>query len=140
MAQGETSALIANEIRDSAKRLHLFDSFQGLSAPTQKDDLKDDIFGLGTMEAYQGTMAFQKKMVISRLEDIGFPAERYSIHEGFFEKNLDLKNDLPKKVSFAYVDFDLYLPTKVALEFLKQRTGQGSVVIVDDYGFFFNRS
>jgi len=136
VAQGETSALIANEIRDGAKRLHLFDSFQGLSTPTKEDTLKDDIFELGTMEAYRGTMAFHKKLVISRLEEIGFPAERYSIHEGFIEKTLDSNNDLPEKVSFAYVDLDLFAPTKIALEFLNPRTEMGAVILVDDHGFF----
>jgi hypothetical protein len=44
VAQGETSALIANEIMAGGKKLHLFDSFQGLSDPTLEDTLKDDIF------------------------------------------------------------------------------------------------
>ena len=44
VAQGETSALIANEIADSNKILHLFDSFEGLPRPSEKDQLRDDIF------------------------------------------------------------------------------------------------
>jgi len=44
VAQGETSALIANEIAlSSDKLLHLFDSFEGLPKPTERDILKDDI-------------------------------------------------------------------------------------------------
>ncbi len=57
VAEGATSALIANEILLSGnKLLHLFDSFEGLPKPSQKDRLKDDILSLGSMEAYAGTM------------------------------------------------------------------------------------
>src|SRR5450755_2563393 len=39
IAQGATSALLANEIRDTDKLLWLFDSFEGLPTPTEKDSL-----------------------------------------------------------------------------------------------------
>ena len=59
VAQGATSALLANEIRDTDKLLWLFDSFAGLPKPTEKDTLIHDIFGLGTIESTQGTMAYE---------------------------------------------------------------------------------
>ena len=46
VAQGATSALLANEIRDTRKTLWLFDSFQGLPKPDKNDVLIDDIFNL----------------------------------------------------------------------------------------------
>ena len=58
VAQGTTSALMSNEIKGLKERnLWLFDSFEGLPMPTEKDQLKDDIFSLGSIEAYKGTMA-----------------------------------------------------------------------------------
>ena len=57
VAQGATSALIANEIRGTEKDLWLFDSFEGLPKPTDHDILIDDIFNLGSIDRYQGTMA-----------------------------------------------------------------------------------
>lgn len=136
VAQGETSALIANEIHQSNKVLHLFDSFEGLPKPTDKDQLKDDIFGLGSMEAYAGTMACPEDMVCSRLKSISFPPERFVIHKGFIDSVLLNDSNLPKLVSFAYVDFDFYEPLKLALEFLHRTTSVGSIVIVDDYDYF----
>src|ERR1035437_2432520 len=67
VAQGCTSALIANEIRDETTVLHLFDSFQGLPAPSERDELKDDIFKLGSMAAYQGQMAVGQEHVEAQL-------------------------------------------------------------------------
>jgi hypothetical protein len=65
VAQGETSALIANELAGMAEKvLHLFDSFEGLPKPSAKDELKDDITALGSMDAYTGTMACPERMAV----------------------------------------------------------------------------
>ena len=137
VAQGETSALIANEIAQSTtKTLHLFDSFEGLPKPTEKDELKDDIFSLGSMDAYAGTMSCPEDMVRARLEAISFPPQRYVIHKGFIEQLIHSDKNLPKAVCFAYVDFDFYEPIKIALEFLHTVTPSGAIIIVDDYNFF----
>jgi len=136
VAQGLTSALIANEIVKSNKVLHLFDSFEGLPKPSNKDELKDDIFSLGKIEAYKGTMACPENMVISNLKDISFDENRYEIHKGFIEELIHYDKNLPKKVSFAYLDFDFYEPIKIVLNFLDTVTEKGSIIMVDDYDFF----
>ena len=136
VAQGETSALIANEIVRSNKTLHLFDSFQGLPKPSEKDKLKDDIFSLGRMEAYTGTMSCPEEMVRARLAAISFPESRFAIHKGFFEQLLQTDRNFPKKVCFAYVDFDLYEPIKLALDFLHRVSADGAIIVVDDYDWF----
>ena len=56
VAGGFKSRLLADEIIESNRELWLFDSFAGLPKPTGEDRLMDDIFGLGSMEAYAGTM------------------------------------------------------------------------------------
>lgn len=135
IAQGATSALIANEIRETNKELWLFDSFEGLPKPTDRDILIDDIFNLGSIDKYQGTMACGQEQVIGRLSSIGFPRQRVKLVPGFIEETARNK-DLPEKVCFAYVDFDFYEPIKIALQLLDPRLPVGGVVIVDDYGFF----
>jgi O-methyltransferase len=136
VAQGETSALIANEIRKSNKIFHLFDSFEGLPKPTVKDKLKDDIFKLGSMEAYEGTMNCNERLVTQRLKDISFDSKRYVIHKGFIEKIIHEDRLLPEKVSFAYIDFDFYEPILVTLNYLHEIIPNGGIFIVDDYNFF----
>lgn len=136
VAQGETSALIANEIRSGSKALHLFDSFEGLPKPSEEDQLKDDIFSLGSMEAYTGSMSCPEEMVRARLSTISFPPKRYVIHKGFIDQVLKHDSNVPKEVSFAYLDFDLFEPTKLTLEFLHRTTSTSAVIIVDDYDFF----
>ncbi len=135
VAQGATSALIANEIKNPNKNLWLFDSFEGLPAPTEKDSLINDIFNLGSMAAYKGKMACPMDMVKSRLSDINFPSERTKLIPGFIEKTI-FNPDLPKKVCFAYIDFDFYEPILIALQYLDHVLQPGGIVIVDDYNFF----
>jgi hypothetical protein len=135
VAQGATSALLASEIAESSRRLWLFDSFEGLPKPTSQDVLINDIFNLGSMEAYQGQMAVPQTEVIRRLREIRFPDDRVNLVKGFIEETID-KPDLPREVCFAYVDFDFYRPIQVALGFLDRAVPVGGHVIVDDYGWF----
>lgn len=131
---GTTSALIANEMRDTDKNLWLFDSFQGLSKPTKEDVLIDDVLQLGSMEKYEGAMSHPEATVRAQVEAIGFPKERLRVVPGFVEESLG-RGRGPDRVAFAYVDMDLYSPIKCALEHLDGVLSTGGIVMVDDYGF-----
>jgi len=136
VAQGETSTLIANEIVAGDKTLHLFDSFEGLPAPAEHDELKDDIFSRGSMASYAGAMDCPENMVRARLDAISFPTERFVIHKGLVETVLRRDAALPQAVSFAYVDLDFYEPIKAVLGFLDGVVSNRATIIVDDYDFF----
>ncbi|WP_243438758.1 TylF/MycF family methyltransferase [Fundidesulfovibrio soli] len=135
ICQGATSAFMANEIMDTGKSLWLYDSFQGLPKPGEKDELLDDIFGLGHIGKYHGTMRCGREVVEGRLERLGFPAERTRIVPGFLEETLT-PDALPHQVCFAYLDMDFHEPTLLALRALHGRVPEGGVLMVDDYGFF----
>jgi O-methyltransferase len=135
VAQGATSALLAYEIKDTDKKIWLFDSFEGLPEPSEKDILIHDICGLGSMEAYKGEMSCPEDMVRARLADIGFPPDRTRIVPGFLEETIH-NADLPQKVCFAYIDFALYEPTLVALQYLDKVLVQGGIIGIDDYDYF----
>lgn len=88
IAQGATSALLANELRNTGRTLWLYDSFAGLPAPSPQDELKDDIFLLGSISRYQGEMACPRTEVEERLRRIGIPGGQVRIVPGFIEKTL----------------------------------------------------
>jgi O-methyltransferase len=135
VAQGATSALLANEIRHTDKLLWLFDSFEGLPKPTKKDKLIHDIFSLGAIEKYTGTMAYGVDEVLARLRAISYPPGRVKIVPGFIEETIS-RVDLPERVCFAYVDFDFYEPILITLNYLNEHLSKGGSIVVDDYGFF----
>ena len=135
VAQGATSKLIASEIADTDKHFYLFDSFEGLPAPSAEDVLINDIFNLGSMERYRGTMMSPETEVLGKLQSIRFPSHRTHIMKGWVEDTLQ-RPDMPKAVAFAYLDFDFYAPIKDTLEFLDKVMPVGGRIVVDDYGFF----
>jgi O-methyltransferase len=135
VAQGATSALLANEIRETTKQLWLYDSFTGLPKPSSKDQLKDDIFNLGSMEKYEGEMRCDSAEVETRLAQIGFPKERYRVRAGMVNETL-VEGAGPETVCFAYVDFDFYEPIAHALNYLDQHLSAHGRIVVDDYDFF----
>ncbi len=135
VAQGATSALLANEIRATGKHLWLYDSFSGLPKPSPKDQLKDDIFGLGSIDKYEGEMRCDAMEVQMRLAAIGFPAERCHLRAGLVHESLQ-EGTGPAEVCFAYVDFDFYEPIAHALAYLDRHLSPHGRIVVDDYDFF----
>jgi O-methyltransferase len=135
VAQGATSVQIAYMIREGTKHLYLLDSFEGLSKPTEKDKLIDDIFDLGSMAAYAGTMATPMQLPASMISSIGFPPDRVHFIKQMIEGELRDLDKLPAAVSFAYFDMDLYEPTLLSLEWFHTVSRSGAIAIVDDYGF-----
>ena len=117
------------------RKLWLFDSFEGLPAPSKEDKLIYDIFKLGHDGEIQGTMASAEREVLDKLTSINFSAERIKIKKGWMKDAVN-SADLPAQVAFAYVDFDFYDPIKDALEFLDRRMQPGGRIVVDDYGYF----
>jgi len=135
VAQGLTSALLAHHLLKTKKKLWLFDSFEGLSAPTHKDKLINDIYELGDIKKYKGRMSCPSSMVLHELKKIRFPRNRCRLIKGWVSETLAKKMG-PKKVAFALVDVDFHDPTRTILEFLHPRISRGGHIFVDDYGFF----
>jgi O-methyltransferase len=135
VAQGATSALIANEIRGTDRLLWLYDSFAGLPPPSPKDQLKDDIFGLGSIEKYTGEMRCDAAEVGVRLAQINFPSSQVRLRHGWVQDTLR-EGSGPAQVCFAYVDFDFYAPIAHALAYLDRHMPPGGRIVVDDYDFF----
>lgn len=137
VAQGRTSALIASVLLEthSPKNFWLYDSFEGLPKPCLKDILLHDLYGLGSIEAYEGLFSIPEQYVTSELADVGFPPEKTKIVKGWIESQV-LQERLPDQISFAYLDMDFYQSTKDVLGALITRMPPGGQVVVDDYGFF----
>ena len=136
VAQGKTSKLIGYIINNLDKKLFLFDSFKGLPKPTKEDELKDDIFNLKNISNYEGKMSHEEEKVLSELKIVNFDKKKLVVNRGFFfEKNI-VNFDIPKNVSFAYLDFDFYQPTLDALNLLEKIIVKKGIIIVDDYDFF----
>lgn len=123
--QGVTSILMAKlmEIRQSDKKLFLFDSFQGLPEPDRRVD--------ASLRFKKGAWAANRKEVEALLAKNNV-LQRCVIYEGWFSETLqDLEDG--QQFCFAYLDADLYSSTVDCLQHIWKRMGQFSVAVFDDY-------
>jgi hypothetical protein len=110
--------------------LHLIDSFEGLSRPTQ-DDLVDERAEDGTLvraAVAEGSLAAPVEAARQTMRD--FPAA--TLHKGWIPAVFER---LPEtRWAFLHIDVDLYEPTRDCLEYFYPRLVAGGVIICDDYG------
>jgi hypothetical protein len=118
--KGQSAALLCRHICDtgSHRRVHLFDSFQGLSHP----DIRD---GLGWSE-YE--LACELSVVQENLATFDF----VEFHPGWIPTRFADVAEL--EFSLVHIDVDLYEPTKASVEFFYPRVAAGGLMIFDDYG------
>jgi hypothetical protein len=85
-------------------------------------------------------MSVPSKEVTEVLGTLGIPKSAVVIHAGFIEDTLRNSTELPRIVTFAYIDFDFYEGIFAALSFVDEVSIVGTELIVDDYDFFLKRS
>ena len=108
----------------SQKMLWLYDSFEGLPAKTREDNS-------AAGDAFQaGELLVSKREVIEKFKKMGLKLPK--IKKAFFD-DLDIIYDIPEKISYAFLDGDLYQSIKTSLRLITDKMSQGGVIIVHDY-------
>ncbi len=106
------------------KMLWLYDSFEGLPAKTREDNS-------AAGDAFQaGELLVTKREVIEKFKKMGLKLPK--IKKAFFD-DLDIIYDIPEKISYAFLDGDLYQSIKTSLRLVTEKMSQGGVIIVHDY-------
>ncbi len=103
------------------KKLCLFDSFEGLSSPSQKDG---DWWRKGDLRS----SADDLRTTLSPLGDLPF----VEIYKGWIPKRFPEVSD--RRFCFAHIDVDLLKPTSDSMEFFYPRLVKGGMILLDDYG------
>ena len=136
-------ALTLGELGSRNRTLHLFDTFQGMTAPSEHDVSEFDPPALETWAEAErrGERAWSELMDAQGLDEesvrrtvleSGYPAERVSLHAGPVEETLPAS--APAAVALLRLDTDWYESTRHELEHLYPRLSPGGVLIIDDYG------
>lgn len=108
----------------SQKILWLYDSFEGLPAKTREDNS-------AAGDAFQaGELLVTKREVIEKFKKMGLKLPK--IKKAFFD-DLDIIYDIPEKISYAFLDGDLYQSIKTSLNLVSNKMSPGGVIIVHDY-------
>ena len=102
-----------------------YDSFEGLSPPTNDDNLNFPC-------SYRGNMSVNKNKVLEHLNKI-CPKNIYNfnLYEGWVNDTIPKK--LPNKIAFAHVDMDLFEPTLHTLRHIIPKMEKGGIIVIDDY-------
>jgi O-methyltransferase len=119
--EGQSSVLITKVIKsfDSSKKLHVYDSFEGLPSARTEDG-----------NSYKkGDLATTQDVLVNnfKLHSLELPI----IHNGWFDNTLP--DGLPEKICFAHLDGDLYDSILVSLKYVYPRLSKGAVCLIDDY-------
>jgi len=133
MAAARTLQLLV----DTDRELYLFDTFEGMSAPTDHDV---DFVGQRAENLLATTERKEDGIwVCVSLEDVqqavgtvGYPASRIHYVRGKVEDTIPA--NAPDQIALLRLDTDWYESTRHELEHLYPRLASGGVIIIDDYG------
>lgn len=138
---GSTMAAALTLIRLGAadRRLHLFDTFSGMTEPDEVDaDYAGRPVGPGwRADRDSGVVdpcAIPQSEVRDALATTGYDPALVSFVEGPVEDTLP--DEAPESIALLRLDTDWYASTAHELRHLYPRLGVGGVLIVDDYGHF----
>ncbi|MBQ2638999.1 MAG: TylF/MycF/NovP-related O-methyltransferase [Candidatus Saccharibacteria bacterium] len=105
------------------KFLWIYDSFEGLPEKTAEDS------SAAGDQFKAGELLVTKREVVEKFKKAGLKVPR--IRKGFFE-NLE-ENDVPEKISFAFLDGDLYQSIKTSLKLVENCMTKDGIIVVHDY-------
>jgi O-methyltransferase len=126
---------LVNKVLGARRKVWLYDTFEGMTAPTDKDIDVDGVQAGQYMDQYSD----DGKWCYASIEDVTdifeknkFKKSEIKMIKGDVLKTL--KTAAPKKISLLRLDTDWYESTKAELEILYPRLSVGGVLIIDDYG------
>ena len=132
-------ALHALNKLNSNKKLWMFDTFAGMTEPTQYDF--DNHTGLKAINEYKSKISEDhNEWCYASIEDVKSNIKEYQKQidikfvKGDILKTLRTDANIPKSISVLRLDTDWYESTKLELEILYPKLQKGGVLLIDDYG------
>jgi O-methyltransferase len=132
------SALTLMECGDLTRNLHLFDTFDGMAPPTDRDVAIDGSTASGLLKAHEKTESDSVwcyatlDQVRLAMNSTGYPEKNIHYVQGKVEDTIPQR--APLKIALLRLDTDWYESTRHELEHLFPRLVTGGVLIIDDYG------
>ena len=124
----------------SDKRVYLFDTFTGMTAPGDHDKTAynptpaDERYRDASRDGYSNWNYASLEDVKANLANAGVDGSGLRFIEGDVLQTLVIEENLPAHVSVLRLDTDWYESTKVELERLYPRLSIGGSILIDDYG------
>lgn len=133
------AAMIFKEYK-SNKKVFLFDTFAGMTKPTDLDiRISDKTHSLKKYEKnikkdYNSWCYAPLKVVKDNFAKAGLNPSDISFIQGDVCETLQNKNNLPNKIAVLRLDTDWYESSKIELEILYPILQKKGILLIDDYG------
>jgi len=127
---------------DSYKKIHAFDSFEGLPEPDKTKDNSIQAFECWKIEDNQmnGNLNPVGELVASEdsikeliFEKIKYPRNKLAIHKGWFQDTVPNINDEIDEIALLRLDGDLYESTYIGLKYFYPKLVNNGFLILDDW-------
>ena len=130
------AALALISFNDTERSLYLYDTFEGMTEPTDEDvDYNDEHAALRLNDRYPSFRAIANaplEQVRQNMLGTGYPPDRIVLVKGRVEQTMPAT--APQRIAVLRLDTDWYESTRHELDHLFPRLVSGGVLIIDDYG------
>ncbi|MGK7931025.1 MAG: TylF/MycF/NovP-related O-methyltransferase [Microcystaceae cyanobacterium] len=127
-------------IHDKGRHLYLFDTFEGMSEPTENDfsfygDNAQTLLTKNEKNEENYTWCYAAlESVQQNLSQLNYDSNKIHFIKGKVEDTLPKHS--PEKIALLRLDTDWYESTRHELIHLFPRLSVGGVIIIDDYGYW----
>jgi hypothetical protein len=123
------------------RRVHLFDSFEGLPQPRAEidGDKAAQLVGGKDSGALVATGLHACSVDVPRRlfqERVRYPESMVEYHVGWFQETLPRDVGSIGEIGLLRLDGDWYESTRVCLEYLYPNVVKNGVIVIDDYGYW----
>lgn len=121
---------------DTSRELYLYDTYEGMSEPTEHDRSYDGVSAqrqLSETPKGQGVWCYSSLEEVKRnIASTGYPSDKIHFIKGRVEDTIPGQN--PPELAILRLDTDWYESTRHELEHLFPLLVPGGFLIIDDYG------
>jgi hypothetical protein len=134
-----STAMALRERGELSRRLYLFDTFEGMTAPGEQD--RSELSGDARSEFKRHQLTEDSSdwcrspisEVRKNIEETGYPVDRVTLVKGTVEQTLPGSYD-GGAIALLRLDTDWYQSTRHELVHLYPLLSPGGILIIDDYG------
>ena len=140
--QGMIAALTLLNAGDTSRDIYLFDTFEGMTAPTDEDvSLEDGLHARDLLDAHSSGDRTHNAWSVADQDDVWkgmastqYPRERIHLVAGRVEDTIP--GGAPDEIALLRLDTDWYESTRHELVHLWDRVVPNGIVVIDDYDFW----
>lgn len=125
-------------LKDDSRHLHLFDTFEGMTKPSEEDislsgEIASELLKANQKEDQASIWCYAPlDFVEASVNSVGYDPRKTHFIKGKVEDTIP--DQAPETISLLRLDTDWYESTRHELIHLFPRLSPGGVIIIDDYG------